>query len=403
MHQIFVGRQAIFDRNIQVFAYELLYREQVEGNAPKVDGDQASSRVLLNSFMEIGLDRIAGKHPVFVNMTRGFFLDLPPMPFEKERVVLEILEDIEVDEQLVASVASLAAQGYRLALDDYEFEPKWDPLLPYMEIIKVEVPTLNWDRLADQLQRIRRPGLLLLAEKVETEEEYRQLHDLGFDLFQGYHFSRPNVVSGKRLGENHMVILKLLSRINDPDVTTEELERLIAQDPSLSYKILRYLNSAAIALPRTIESIGQAVVYLGLARLRAWASLLALSRVSNKPQELFLVALVRGHMCRSLVKQLQPAEAETAFTAGLLSILDLLLDRPLSEILEQISLSDTLHIALIQHQGLIGQALRCVLAYETQEWDRIRFPGMEQEEIQEAYLASSIQAFQEQDSLLNDL
>lgn len=389
--RVFVARQAIFDRALRVHAYELLYREGLDGAAPPSCGEQASSRVILNSFTEIGLERIAGNRQVFINLTRSFFIDHPPIPFERERVVLEILEDVAVDRAMVEAVSALRRDGYRLALDDYEFgrAAQWEPLLPHVEVVKVEVPGIRWERLEQDLEPLRRHPVRLLAEKVETREQYRRLEELGFELFQGYYFSHPQVVSGRRLSENRQIMLQLLARLNDPAVTVDDLEQLIAHDPGLSFKILRCLNSAAIGLPRTIDSIGQAVVYLGLERLRAWASLAVLSGIEEKPEELFITALVRAHLCARL------AGGETAFTAGLLSVLDRLMDLPMARVIGQLPLSTPLQQALLHHHGPVGQALACASAIEEQRWDEIRFPGMTTEELQDAYLTSSELAFQE--------
>ena len=401
MQQIFVGRQAIFDRALRVHAYELLYREGLEPAAAIRDGDQASSRVILNAFMEIGLQRIAGDKKVFINLTRSFFVDHPSIPFDRERVVLELLEDLEIDQTLIDRVAALKGQGYHLALDDFEFGERWEPLLPHVDIVKVEVPSLDWERLPRQLERLRGHGLRLLAEKIETESEYRRLRDLGFDYFQGYYFSRPHVVEGQRLSENRSITLQLLARLNDPEVSIEELDQLISHDPGLSFKILRYLNSAAVGLPRTIDSIHQAVIYLGMQRLRAWASLVTLSGIEEKPEELFITALVRAHLCMRLVASDDRSDPNAAFTAGLLSILDQLMDCPLASILEQISLAPQLQQALLEHQGLTGQALRCAMAIEQQRWEDVRFPGLGPEQIHEIYLASSELAFQESAALVD--
>ncbi|MCP4285460.1 MAG: HDOD domain-containing protein, partial [Gammaproteobacteria bacterium] len=347
MQDFFIGRQAILDRQLKVYAYELLYREGDTSEAPAMDGDLATSRVMLNAFTGMGMERIAGDQRVFLNMTRSLLMDMPEIPFDKERLVLEILEDIEVNNGFVKRISGLASEGFTLALDDFEFEEKWLPLIPLIHIIKVEVPALNWHKLAEQIEKLHRNGVLLLAEKVETEAEYLRLHELGFDLFQGYYFSRPQVVAGKRLSENQLNTLRLLSKLNDPSVTPEELENLIVQDPGLVFKILRYLNSAALAMPRKIDSIRQAIVYLGLQRLRGWANLIAISRVDDKPEDLFTIALVRAHMCAKLSAAVEKAENESAFTVGLLSVLDLLTGTPIAEVLEQMPISDSVKQALL--------------------------------------------------------
>ncbi len=400
MQDFFIGRQAILDRQLKVYAYELLYREGDTSEAPAMDGDLATSRVMLNAFTGMGMERIAGDQRVFLNMTRSLLMDMPEIPFDKERLVLEILEDIEVNNGFVKRISGLASEGFTLALDDFEFEEKWLPLIPLIHIIKVEVPALNWHKLAEQIEKLHRNGVLLLAEKVETEAEYLRLHELGFDLFQGYYFSRPQVVAGKRLSENQLNTLRLLSKLNDPSVTPEELENLIVQDPGLVFKILRYLNSAALAMPRKIDSIRQAIVYLGLQRLRGWANLIAISRVDDKPEDLFTIALVRAHMCAKLSAAVEKAENESAFTVGLLSVLDLLTGTPIAEVLEQMPISDSVKQALLNHHGITGRALQCARSFEQKEGSPIGFPGLTAGEIQEIFLQSSELAFQEQRSLL---
>jgi EAL and modified HD-GYP domain-containing signal transduction protein len=402
MRDIYLGRQAIFDRKMELYAYELLFRSgnQNAGNPlAGIDGDSATSEVLLNTFMEIGLERIAGPHPVFINLTRNYFLQRPEIPFDKDRVVLELLEDIPVDDHLLQVVEGLSRSGHRLALDDYAFESKWDPLLPLVEIIKVDVLALSMQSIRQNISRLRKHKVKLLAEKIETRDNYEQLLELGFDFFQGYYFSRPTVLQGKRLPENQLVVLRLVSELNNPEVTIDELERLITQDPSLSYKILRYINSAAIGLPQQVSSIRKAVIFMGLSRIRAWASLLALCQLDHKPRIHFTTALVRAHMCERLVAKQGGCAPEMAFTVGLLSILDLLLDRPLAEIVCELALTEEIRDALLERRGIAGGALRCALAYESQKWDACEFEGFSDDELVRVYLDASAQAFIEQQAL----
>lgn len=402
MRDIFLGRQAIFDRKMQLYAFELLFRSSKRNSSDvpnEIDGDSATSEVLLNTFIEIGLERIAGPHQVFINLTRNFFLHLPEIPFEKERVVLELLEDIPVDARLLQAVEKLHRAGHRLALDDYTFEPGWDPLLPFVDIVKVDVLSLSIQDIRQQIPRLRKHGVKLLAEKIETREDHEQLLELDFDFFQGFYFSRPTVLQGKRLDENQMVVLRLVSELNNPEVTINELERLITQDASLSYKILRYINSAAIGMPQQVSSIRKAVILMGLSRIRAWTTLLALCRLDNKPQIHFITALVRAHMCERLVQKQGGCAPDMAFTVGLLSILDLLLDRPLAEIVDDLALSDEIRAALLEYQGVAGRALHCAKSYEYQQWENTDFECMSNTEIVDIYLEASDQAFLEQQAL----
>jgi EAL and modified HD-GYP domain-containing signal transduction protein len=400
MQDIFVGRQAIFDRKLEVFAYELLYRDGNTASAQVLDGDQASSRVILNALTEIGFERLVDQKKAFINLTRNFFVELPPIPFNKSRVVLEILEDIEVDQALIRIIERLYQDGFSFALDDFNFESQWAPLYPYIDIIKVEVPVVDWNSLPQKVRQLRQSNIKLLAEKVETEEEYQRLYDLGFDYFQGYYFSRPNVVSAKRISESQMVVMQLLARLSDPQVDMGRLDDLISRDPGLSLKILRYMNSAALALPRKVESIRQAIVYLGLQRIKAWTMLISMAGIEGKPHEVFNSALVRAHMCGQLLKDSGQSSFDAGFTAGLLSILDILMDQDLESLLGELPLAEEVRMGLLDHEGVIGDAIVCALAFENQEWHHAVFPGLSHDRILEIYLCSTQQAFSELASLI---
>lgn len=401
MKDIYLGRQAIYDRNGRRFGYELLFRSAGDGAdsiKTLLDGDSASSEVLLNTFMEIGLPRIAGDSRVFINLTRNLIACDHPLVQQQEQVVMELLEDIPVDEALIEQVACLSKMGVQLALDDYVFDPSWDPLLPWVHFIKLEIPALTLDQIRAGLPKLRRHGLKLVAEKVETAEAYRALREMGIDYFQGFYFSRPELIGGKRLEENQMVVLRLLAEINRPEATIEDIEALIRQDTGLSYKTLRYINSAAVGMPRKIESIRQAVIIMGFRRIRAWANLLVMAGLNLRMEDHYLMALVRAHLCERLVAQEQPRSG-TGFTVGLLSILDLLLGRPMDEILAELPLSDEITRALLHGEGHAGHALECARRVEDGEWQRVAFPGLEREEIYRLYLDASEQAFLDQRSL----
>ena len=402
MKDIFLGRQAIYDRDGRLYAYELLYRSADRGNhglKSLLDGDSASSEVLLNTFMEIGLERIAGNARIFINLTRSLINCDHPLVQQKDRVVMELLEDIPVDEGLLNEVRCLADLGVTLALDDYVFDPVWDPLLPWVEIVKLEVPALTLEQIRQGLPKLREHKLKVLAEKIENREEYQALHDMGIDLFQGYYFSRPELIGGERLEENQTVVLRLLTSLNQPDTGIEEIENLISQDAGLSYKTLRYINSAAIGMPRKVESIGQAVVYMGLRRIRAWVNLLVMAGLKDRPEDHYLMALVRAHLCDRLLRHAEP-ENSSGFLIGLFSILDLLLNRPLKQILGELSLAEEINAALLLGEGIAGQALHCTLQVEAGAWHQVEFPGMTREQIHDLYLDASEQAFREKQALL---
>jgi len=388
-----VGRQAIFDRDLNVFAYELLYRD-AGGGCTITDGDHASCTTLLNAFMEIGLDRITGSHKAFINLTRHFFVDMPPMPFNQKQVVLEVLEDVEVDDALLQGIASMAAQGFELAMDDYSFQSQLAPILPLMRYIKVEVTPENIPQIARRMPELRATGAKLLAEKVETAAQYEELKALGFDYFQGYFFARPNLVQSNRVGEDSAKVVQLLARLNDPDVAMGEIVKLVSQDPGLSFKVLRYVNSAAVGLRARIESIQHAVILMGIAPIRAWATLFVMADLDSRPVEILNLGLLRANLCERLCR-LHGAGCvpETAYTVGLLSVLDAVLSRPRDELLRELPLSDEIKQAISLREGRYGRLLGQALSLERNEWPQGIGANVTPSDVIEAYAASSQAAF----------
>jgi EAL and modified HD-GYP domain-containing signal transduction protein len=387
-----VGRQAIFDRGLKVFAYELLYRD-AGGSCSIADGDQASSVTLLNAFMEMGLDRITGPHKAFINLTRHFFVNMPPIPFSQDRVVLEVLEDVEVDDALLRGIENMRAQGFHLAMDDYFFQPQLAPILPLVKYIKVEIRPDNMDELARRMPELRATGAKLLAEKVETAEQFEQLRELGFDYFQGYFFARPKLVRSNRAVEHSTMVMELMSRLNDPDVPMKDIVSLVSQDPGLSFKVLRWVNSAAYGLSTKVESIQRAVILMGLERIRAWATLFAMAGLGDRPIEILNLGLLRANLCERLCRLCRQGAPETAYTVGLLSVLDAMMARPMSELVKELPLPDDIKRAISQREGEYGRFLDHTVRMERNEWPDDTCPGISPADLAEAYAASAEAAF----------
>ena len=372
MSEIYIGRQPIYDRKLGVYAYELLFRADSDNSAKFTDGDQATSDVIVNTFLEIGLDNIVGDRLAFINLTRAFFVGEHTISLPRDRVVLELLEDIEADEEVVNSVKRLSEQGYSIALDDFIYHESLQPLVQLADIVKIDIMAMSRDEIREHVEALRQHPLRLVAEKVETQEEHDYCMELGFDYFQGYFLAQPKVIRGRRLPNNRLAILKLLSRLQDPEISSKQLEELIAQDVAFSYRILRYVNSASYAPPRKIESIHQAVVRLGLQTIRSWTALLAMSQVDNKPTELVVTAMIRGKMAEQMARALDAEQPDSFFTVGLFSALDALMDNSMEEILTQLPLADHIAQALLHKGGgLHGEVLNCVLAYERGEWENL--------------------------------
>ena len=386
MQDIFVGRQPIYDRDLNVVAYELLFRSGTENRAGPLDGDQATSQVILNAFVEIGLDRVVGACPAYVNLTRNLLLDDESLPLPPERAVLEVLEDVPVDAALLQALGRLRARGYTIALDDFVLDPGREALLEHARIVKLDLQRLTAPELDAHITALRPYDLTLLAEKVETHAELEQCRALGFEYFQGYFFSRPKIVTGQRIPANRLTILQLLAELQNPHIEVEELEQLIRRDVALSYRLLRYINSAFFALPREVDSIRQAVIYLGLKAIRTWATLIALSGIDDKPHELMTTAMVRAKMCELLAEARKLPVRESCFTAGLFSALDALMDMPMESVVESLPLSAEITGALLGREGTIGRTLTQVLDYEQARWQHMDRADLSAAQLTDIYL-----------------
>jgi len=374
MLHYYIGRQPIYDSKLSVIGYELLYRSHETLSANPQDGDAATSEVLYNSFMEIGLNELVGRHKAFVNLTRNFILNSTLIPPVNERLVLEILEDIEVDEEIVRGIALLKEKGYVIALDDFIYHEKMLPLIRLADIIKIDILAISREELREYVTSLRTFSVQLLAEKVETYEEFETCKSLGFDYYQGFFLSRPKTLKGRRIPVNHLSTLQMLAKLQDPNIAIKELEQLISQDITLSYRLLRYINSAAFSLRNKIESIHHAIVFLGLNEIKNWASLMALTKVDDKPNELFVTALIRAKMCELFADHSGAGNKGTAFITGLFSSLETIMDAPMEKLLESIPVAVEISEALLNQEGVYAEILQLALAYERGQWEEIQCP-----------------------------
>jgi EAL and modified HD-GYP domain-containing signal transduction protein len=386
MTDIYIGRQPIYNRRLDVIAYELLYRDSEENRANIKDFDLASSEMIFNALVEFGLDRLVGPHRAYLNLTGNLLVSGKPLALPPERVVLEVLETTAVDEAVVTAVAHLSAQGFSIALDDFYFSEEWLPLVKLAHVVKVDVLTLTDAQVKEQVEQLKGYHATLLAEKVETQERFDLCKELGFEYFQGHFFCRPRVIKGNRLPANRLPVLRLLAALNNPQSGIDELESLIGQDVALSYRLLRYINSAFFSLANEIESIRHALVLLGDRSVRRWATLISMASASDKPHELMVTAMVRAKMCELLGHGLGVQAAEGFFTVGLFSVLDALMDAPLEQTLAALPLAPEISDALLKREGTMGSVLSCALAYENADWEDVDTLGLEPAVIQSAYL-----------------
>ncbi|BFM20435.1 EAL and HDOD domain-containing protein [Gilvimarinus japonicus] len=365
-----LARQPIFNRAMEVVAYELLYRADHQNRAQFTDGNSASTQVLLNTFAELSIEKVVGKQRAFINFTAA--LMATRYPFDTSQLVIEVLESEVINANLLHRLKQLREDGFAIALDDFVLTEQSASLIPYADIIKLDVLALSEQALIAHIKYLKPLGVQLIAEKIETFEMLEHCRALGCDMFQGYFLEKPQVIKGQRLNESKQAVLQLLARLNDPNAAFEDIEVIIARDPVLSYKLLRLVNSAAFALPRTIESLRQALTLLGLKIIRNWIGLLAMAKLGDKPAELSVKALTRAKLCELIASQTRPStQCDTFFTVGLLSTLGAFMDAPLPKVLEDIQLSTALRDALLEHSGIEGQVLETVIHYEHGDWNKI--------------------------------
>ena len=394
---VLLARQPIYDRNKKVVGYELLFRGESDTPISDFDGNLATSRVLLNLFTESDIASVTNDLPGYVNFTAELIHN-PPL-FDPKTVVIEVLEDIQITDKIVASLRKLKQKGFTLALDDFIMDGRYEKILPLVDIIKLELPEMNDSELESTIENLKQHNLTLLAEKIETPEQFNRCHELGCDLFQGYFLSKPEIIKGKKIAAGKMAIINLISEIQNPEIDMDGLTSVISRDPALSFKLLKLINSAAFKRSNEIESIHKAVTLLGIDRIKSWASLLALSKLDDKPEALHYQALVRAVMCERLSEYIAPFLKDQFYTVGLLSCLDAFFDKSINKIVSHISLATEVRDALIEQKGQAGLALATTLAFEQAEWQKLNWTELAKfelnaKQINEIYFESSRKALE---------
>ncbi len=388
MAECFIGRQPIFNRNNEVYAYELLYRGSQENAIGDVDLDIATSQVIMNAFVEIGLDNIVGHRLAFINMTEQFLATPELTCFPPEQVVLELPECISDTPEIHAALERLKGDGYTIALNGYRSDTPLGQLLPYADVIKLDALELDDDTLRNELVTLKDRDLMLMAKRVETTERRDALAEIGFDYFQGYFLSKPQIVTGKRLPTNKMTILQLLTKVSDPNIDNDELEQLISQDASLSLRVLRFVNSPLSGLAREVDSIHQAVVLVGRNIIKNWVMLLTIANLDDSIPELITMAFVRAKLCEKLASEARLEGKESYFTVGLFSLVDAIMGKPIEELLETLPFTEEIKAALTKHAGVKGKALLCAEELELGAPEGLHFEDLPQARISELYLES---------------
>lgn len=370
----YVARQAILDDNEQLHAYELLFRDGMKNSFPTdVCPDQATSKILAENHLISGLDDVTGGKPAFINFFEDTLLNHFPTSLDPNNVVIEILEDVPISSALLSACRKFKKMGYSLALDDHDFDPKWDIFLPYIDMIKVDVRMFNLLQISRYVRRIDGSGVKLLAEKVETREEYEKLKLLGFQYFQGYFFAKPEIVQKKRLASNQLNLLELINESNQVEMNLEKVATVIERDVGLSYKLLRFINSPAYGAREKIGSLKHAVSYMGEGELKKFISLLALANLNeDKPDELLALSIIRARFCEQVANVKGEREnPPMAFLTGMFSLVDAILDEPMETLISKLPLLDEIKVALNTGKGRLANYLSLVKYLELAEWESL--------------------------------
>ncbi len=375
----YMARQPIYDGRMKLHAYELLYRNQLGKSNGFLTPDE-ELYALTNVLVEVGLDRLAGSVPAFINVPTQLLGSEGVRLLPANRVVLEILEDVPWNSQVEADLKLLKDLGYRLALDDYRFEPQHDPFLEIVEIVKVDIMGLSPEVIEDGMAKLARSGQQYIAEKVETPDEFELCKKLGFEFFQGYFFAKPSTIRGSGIPANQGLSMSLLSKLQEPDISIDELEKLLISNIALTHKVLRLVNSASVGLTREVDSVKQAIMFLGTSRIRTLAALVVMSAVPGKPSELYGLAMSRARYCEALAKQSSFESPDKHFTVGLLSVLDALTDMPMSEVILELPLCSEISEALCgtSLESPFAKTLQHALSVEQGDWQgaEANLPGI---------------------------
>lgn len=376
----YLARQPILNRARELFAYELLFRNGIQNSCEGLDLELASASVLDTSFL-IGFEKITAGHLMFINCPRDFLLRNYISLFPPNLVVAEILESVHPDQEVVAACRSLKQGGYLIALDDFVDSPAWAPIVALADIIKVDFRLTGRKEQQAIVSRYAGKNIRMLAEKVETQEEYAAAMHMGYSLFQGYFFCRPEMLHHRALPSFKLAYLELLRASTAPEIDIQELASRIKHEASLTFRLLRYLNSAAFGLRSEIHSVAHALSLLGERELRKWIAVVSVGVLADgKPDELMTVPLVRGRFCELLAPLAGMAGHENdLFLMGLLSVMDAILDQPLDSILANLPVRGEIKDALQARMGLYWRLLEIAIAHERADWEKVSALCLEME------------------------
>jgi len=375
--KFFLGRQPILDRNQEIIGYELLFRSADIDHAVFESHSHASSSVISLALASFGIDEVLGGKFGFINIHHGLLFSELLELLPTGQTVLELLEIIRLDEPVIERCRELKEKGFLLALDDHEYDETNTDIYYIVNIIKIDILLTGMERLPEVVRQLQKYPVKLLAEKVETIEQFHICYDLGFDMFQGYFFARPVVLNRRKIDVSGMALLKLLQQLT-MGASIEMIEMTFKENPGLSYNLLKLVNSVALGMREKIKTLRHAILLLGLNHLRRWTQLSLFaghdSRSMNHP--LLEMAAVRGRLMEIMLRQISGRtasddQAEAAFMVGILSLLDVLFETPMVEIISTLNLTDDVSSALLKREGKLGKMLLLTEKLEVTDFDAV--------------------------------
>ncbi len=355
------ARQPILNHKLQLFAYEFLFRP-INNNELK---HSLTAEVLTSSIIDVGLLKASNNKPAFINMSYNDIMSDYVEALPTDHIVIELLEDIKPNTALNERVNDLVNKGYSFALDDFVYTPKWDTLIDLADFIKLDLTVTKFEENKTLIHQLHDKNITFLAEKVETYQQFKDYKSIGCELFQGYFFCMPEKISGKVIDSSTLAKAKIIADLNRPNISVKELGNTFKQYPTLTFNLLKYLNSAYFSFSKNIASIKQAIVILGIDGVRKWATIISLRSFSSKPAELRRQTLVRARLAELLATKNNLPNPESYFLMGIISSLDAVLDYSKEEILEAMPLSVDIKSALLKMEGDMGQILNSIYQHET--------------------------------------
>ncbi|MBK3495988.1 HDOD domain-containing protein [Viridibacillus sp. YIM B01967] len=380
--EVFIGRQPIFNRYEQVFAYELLYRNGATVNKfPAIDADKATVEILINSLFSIGFEELANGKPCFINFTENLLMSNIFDHLQPNQVVIEILEDVPITEKLVYRVKQLKGQGYKIALDDFVLQDDvkfYNELFTYTDYIKVDFLLSSEIERKEIEERVKNdfPHITLLAEKVETRAQFHKAKNNGYELFQGYFFKQPQIIRGNDIPANLLQYYRVITSLGDEDPDIDDIAKQIEHDVAMSFKLLKLINSSSKRRKSKIGSIKQAILLLGLADLRKWVYILAY-RESEKNErddmydELMKASLCRAKVCEMVARNKFKVNYSEYFLVGMFSLIDAILQQPMKGILLQLPLSDNIIETISGSETEMTPYLQLAIALDKLNWEKV--------------------------------